>query len=231
MRADDARLPALIGSLAKRPRVSERLSPENGWKWLALGESLGLPPEYFDRLPPLLALFGIGVSAGEEQTGSESEYGVETVLEADFRAAGKPIASIEDGNAVLLSLLAMNEAVLIKQLDRELSLWDGSDPAILSAMPVKARAPVEASALAQEHAWAKGEEIDVRAEMFGPTGFGRAMGKLLLDNRNRAWAAWLERRLAEPGTVLVAVGAAHLAGTNSVHAMLARRGLASRRLD
>src|SRR5690606_40642407 len=50
MGRSDPRLVKLLGSLAKRPRVSERLSPENGWKWLALGESLGMPADYFDRL-------------------------------------------------------------------------------------------------------------------------------------------------------------------------------------
>ena len=233
MHIEDPRIAGMLGSLTKRPRVSERLSPENGWKWLALGESLGMPGEYFDRLPPLLAMFGIGLAAGRQQTGSESEYGVETVLEADFKAAGKPIGSIENGADVMIALLGMNEAVLIKELDRELSLWDGADPGTMfSAVPPKGGvAEVDAVALAQEHAWAQGEEIDVRAEMFGTAGFSRSMGKLLLDNRNRAWAAWLENRLAEPGTLLVAVGAAHLAGHNSVQAMLAKRGLASERLN
>jgi len=232
MRRDDAAMGEVIGELAKRPRVSERLSPENGWKWLALGESLGLPAEYFDRLPPLLALFGIGTSFGREETGSEADHGVESVLEADFRTAGKPIASIEDGNAVLRSLLAINEAVLIKELDRELSRWNGASPAAMFVgAPAKRVAGQDDSLLAQEHAWAQGEEVDVRDQMFGPAGFGPAMGKILLDNRNRAWAAWLENRLAEPGTLLVAVGAAHLAGHNSVHAMLTKRGLTSKRLN
>jgi len=57
------------------------------------------------------------------------------------------------------------------------------------------------------------------------------MNKQLLDRRNRAWAGWLEQRLAQPGTVLVAVGAGHLAGRNSVQEMLAARGLAAERLD
>lgn len=232
MGRSDPRLVKLLGSLAKRPRVSERLSPENGWKWLALGENLGMPADYFDRLPPLLALFGIGTSFGQERSGSSPEYGVETVLEAEFRAAGKPIASIEDGNAVLLSLLEMNEAVLIKELDRELSQWGGGDPvAIFGGSPVKRAGSDYGSPLAEEHAWAQGAEIDIGDEGFGRTGFGRAMGKILLDNRNRAWAAWLEERLAEPGTLLVAVGAAHLAGRNSVHAMLAERGLTTKRVD
>src|SRR5690606_2040784 len=154
---------------------------ENGWKWLALGESLGMPADYFDRLPPLLALFGIGTSFGQERSGSSPEYGVETVLEAEFRAAGKPIASIEDGNAVLLSLLEMNEAVLIKELDRELSQWGGDPLAIFGGSPVKRAGSDYGSPLAEEHAWAQGAEIDIGDEGFGQ--IGRA------SCRQRGWRA------------------------------------------
>ncbi len=223
---DDPRLSRLMKSLAKRQRVSERLSPENGPKWLALGQSLGIDAETFDRLPPLLALFGIGLSASQQESGSIRRYGVETVLEADFRAAGKPIGAIENGTEVFLSLLDLDEAVLIKELDRELTRLGRNDPRTYLLAPAKG-----ASALEMEHRWAQGHEVELGPETFGDTTFGRAMDKTLLDRRNRAWAVWLERRLAQPGTVLVAVGAAHLAGPNSVHTMLARRGLTSERLN
>jgi len=47
----------------------------------------------------------------------------------------------------------------------------------------------------------------------------------LLIARNRAWAAALKRRLDSPGTVFVAVGAAHLVGAGSVQSELARAGI------
>jgi len=227
----DPRVARLMGSIVKRPRVSERLSPENGPKWLALGESLGVDAEAFDRLPPLLALFGIGLSATKQELGSERQYGVETVLTADFRAAGKPIGSIESATEVFLSLLSLDEAVLIKQLDRELSaLGDKNPGTLLFETPAKGGG-AGGSPLAMEHRWAQGEEVELGPETFGDTTFGRSMDKALLDRRNRAWAGWLERRLAQPGTILVAVGAAHLAGRNSVQVMLAGRGLATERLN
>jgi uncharacterized protein YbaP (TraB family) len=227
--AADPRIARAVGSLAKRPRVSERLSPENGAKWLALGQSLGVEPDVFDRLPPLLSLLGIGLSATRETADSERQYGVETVLQAQFEEAGKPIGAIESATEVFLSLLALDEAVLIKQLDRELSLLGSKDPrAFLFAPPGKEG---DGSALAMEHRWAQGEEVELGPEAFGGDSFGRSMDKALLDRRNRAWAAWLERRLAQPGTVLVAVGAAHLAGRSSLQVMLAGRGLTTERLN
>lgn len=229
--ADDPRIARMLGPMAKRPRVSERLSPENGPKWLALGESLGVDVETFDRLPPMLALLGIGLSATQELTGSEREHGVETVLQADFRAAGKPIGSIENASDVFLSLLALDEAVLIKQLDRELSLVDSGEAGSMLAVAPAKSGETKDSALAMEHRWARGGEVPLGPETFGETSFGRSMDKALLDRRNRAWAAWLERRLERPGTILVAVGAAHLAGRSSVQVMLAGRGLATERLN
>ena len=47
----------------------------------------------------------------------------------------------------------------------------------------------------------------------------------LLTARNRRWAAWIADRLQRPGSVVVAVGAGHLAGPDSVQAQLARLGI------
>jgi uncharacterized protein YbaP (TraB family) len=230
---ENAGIAGLLESLGDRPRVSERLSPENGPKWRALGKRAGLEPGHFDRLPPLLGLFGIATVLGLEATGSEVEYGVETVLEAEFRAAGKPIGSIESAAGVLASLLAADDTSLIEELDRDLARWDGTSlESMLSAYAAGgAQETQETSPLWQEHAWAQGEVVELGEDAFGETAFGRMISQLLLDDRNRAWAGWLENRLAEPGTVLVAVGAAHLAGDNSVQVMLTERGLAAERLD
>jgi hypothetical protein len=46
-----------------------------------------------------------------------------------------------------------------------------------------------------------------------------------------AWAQWLARRLEKPGTVMVAVGAGHLAGRDSVQAMLKAKGLKATRVQ
>jgi uncharacterized protein YbaP (TraB family) len=53
----------------------------------------------------------------------------------------------------------------------------------------------------------------------------------LLLRRNANWSYWLETRLAQPGTVLVAVGAGHLAGSDSVVEMLKKRGLRVKRVQ
>lgn len=55
--------------------------------------------------------------------------------------------------------------------------------------------------------------------------------EILLTRRNARWAEWLQNRLERPGTIFVAVGAGHLAGDDSVQAMLERRGIRARRVQ
>lgn len=229
--ADD--IAGMLESLGERPRVSERLSPENGPKWRTLGKRLGVGAERFDRLPPLLALFGLATVLDLQVTGSEIDFGVETILEAEFNAAGKPVGSIESATSVLDSLVTADDTALIEELDQYLSRWDGASlESMLAAFSAGAdEAAPEPTPLWQEHAWAQGEEVDLGDDAFGDTAFGRLMSEILLEKRNRAWAGWLEDRLARPGMVLVAVGAAHLAGDRSVQVMLSERGLATERVD
>jgi uncharacterized protein YbaP (TraB family) len=53
----------------------------------------------------------------------------------------------------------------------------------------------------------------------------------LLKQRNANWKGWIERRLATPGAVLLAVGAGHLAGSDSVVSMLQKDGYRVRRIQ
>ena len=53
----------------------------------------------------------------------------------------------------------------------------------------------------------------------------------LIKQRNANWSKWIEQRMAQPGTIMIAVGAGHLAGENSVLAMLKRDGYKVRRLQ
>jgi uncharacterized protein len=54
--------------------------------------------------------------------------------------------------------------------------------------------------------------------------------RLLLVERNHRWADWITDRMKRPGTILVAVGAGHLAGQDSLLEQLADRDLNAKRL-
>jgi uncharacterized protein YbaP (TraB family) len=67
------------------------------------------------------------------------------------------------------------------------------------------------------------EDDDVRKE-------SPELYKTLIVDRNKAWATKIATLLQHPGTVFIAVGAAHLAGPDSVQAQLARLGIATQTL-
>ncbi|QZD95483.1 TraB/GumN family protein [Qipengyuania gelatinilytica] len=221
----------LMADADTRTPTSQRLTPESGEKWLKLGQLAGIPQEQFDLTPPLLAMFGAGLEMMEAQ-GSEHEYGVETVLEAEFAAAGKPIGSIEDSLDVLRSLLAIDEDLLIKELEEDLAAWDGGSIDTLGVEEEESVEPAETIAPFQsEHDWAQGETSDLSDLGFGDSEFGLEVERVLLENRNAKWTVWLENRLDQPGSILLAVGAAHLAGDVSVQSMLSERGLEVKRIQ
>jgi uncharacterized protein YbaP (TraB family) len=74
-------------------------------------------------------------------------------------------------------------------------------------------------------AWANGDVAGVARTFDGETALSPELRKALMTDRNARWADWLKARMAKPGTVFVAVGAGHLAGKDSVEAMLAAKGV------
>jgi hypothetical protein len=72
--------------------------------------------------------------------------------------------------------------------------------------------------------WAKGDADQLAAVMNeGMT--DPKVAEALLYSRNRNWAEWIDTRLDKPGTVFIAVGAGHLAGSQSVQDYLTQKGI------
>ncbi|GAA4643836.1 TraB/GumN family protein [Pontixanthobacter gangjinensis] len=213
----------------ERTPVSERISAENKEKWLRLGELADMPGPIFDRMPLFLSLMGAGLSISE-QAGSSGEYGVETVLEAEFKEASKPIGSIEDSGAVMSALIGVDEDKLIIDLDKDLREWDGVSLASMFEI-VDDNGDEEAGPFRSEHLWAQGKLDELAEDEFGDSEVGREIYRILITDRNRAWAMWLDDRLNQPGTILLAVGAAHFEGPDSVLNMLKERDLSANRLN
>jgi hypothetical protein len=218
---------AIAQNMAVRAPTSERLSPANVAKWRQLARLSDLPYQAFDRMPVLFAMIASGLSVARMQ-GSEHDLGVESVLEAEFAKAEKPVRSIEDSAAVLRTLLAIEEDGLIAELEGDLSKWDGVSADSLF-LDTTAEKPVP---FAEEHRWARGLELEAMftaEELAKPV--MKAMYDVLLTDRNTAWAAWLDDRLDRPGTLLVAVGAGHFEGEDSVLVKLAERGFVAQRIQ
>jgi len=69
-------------------------------------------------------------------------------------------------------------------------------------------------------AWASGDLAAI--DKAGPS---KELRAFLVTAANRRWADWIAARMAQKGEVLVAVGAGHLAGKDSIPDLLAAKGL------
>lgn len=201
---------ATDGTGSLRP-LSERVSPDHRAKLAEFTRSL--PPDaapLFDGMQTWIASIAIGV-VKEIRAGEYPGPGADDVLEARFRAAGKPVAAIENAAQVMTSIAAIPEAEQRAMLDHALDA------------PQRSRADMRRSL----HAWARGEigrdsplTIDIDA-----TSRSSALAAPLLYDRNLAWTASLIRRLRTPGTTLFAAGAGHFVGRGSVIDLLQQNGV------
>jgi uncharacterized protein len=216
----DTSLEATTGFFADKPvPILERVPRSKRKPLKAAILAAGLPLNSLDRMHSWAAAMTLGIAQMLGEYGVENPAeapGVEDVLEAQFRDAGKPISSVEDGDAVFASLSSLPDKVQTELL-------------LEAIEPVPAGSPVEATAEAGELEWVAGHDEAMSLE--GEAGFPPALFDVLVRRRNAAWTEWLEARLKKPGTLLFAVGAGHLAGRESVQAMLAQRGLRVKRVD
>jgi uncharacterized protein YbaP (TraB family) len=80
-------------------------------------------------------------------------------------------------------------------------------------------------------AWETGDVDGIARSFDDETQMSAELREALMKQRNARWSEWLKARLDKPGTVFVAVGAGHLAGSDSVIRLLAARGLKVTRLQ
>ncbi|WP_426266808.1 TraB/GumN family protein [Sphingomonas sp. LHG3443-2] len=139
----------------------------------------------------------------------KQEEGVEMKLKARFAAAGKPIDQLET-----------NEEQL-RFFDR---LPESAQQALLLGT-LESPEAVGKQFGGMLSAWGRGDVAAIARSFNAEMAGSPAMAELLLKQRNANWTRWIEGRMGQPGTVMVAVGAGHLAGADSVQAMLQKRGL------
>ena len=73
-------------------------------------------------------------------------------------------------------------------------------------------------------AWNRGDAKAVARTIQQSDKDSPSLYKLMFTDRNARWKQWVDRRLARPGTVFMAVGAGHLAGDRSLVTLLKRDG-------
>jgi uncharacterized protein YbaP (TraB family) len=155
------------------------------------------------------------VMSASKSNGMSTAHGADVILRDAAEAAGKAIDGLET-------------------FEFQIGMFSKLPPAPKSASGAQKAATMEALAavLADlQAAWNRGD-----AERFAPMleqmrAKSPDMYKMMFVDRNARWADWIARRLEQPGTVFVAVGAGHLAGRDSVQAKLTALGFGTARLN
>lgn len=166
----------------------------------------GLPVAAFDKVEPWFAAMTLS-ALPLLKGGYSREAGVESAIEG--KAGTKTRAALETIEGQLKLFDEMPMAVQTAYLTSVAEQYDSVIPSMNGMVAAWARGDAEGLAKLMN------DELD-----------DPALADRLLYTRNRNWAEWVEKRLDEPGTVFVAVGAGHLAGANSVQDYLTKSGTA-----
>jgi len=176
----------------------------------ALGK-IGVPAEAFDQLKPWMVGLSLSMIPLMQQ-GYSPDSGVEKIVIS--KAGDKPQEALETAE---FQLGIFDNLPPDQQVAFLMSAVDGVDEVktMLDAMVAE---------------WVEGD-ADSLAEIMNDGMDDPALAEALLYQRNANWAEWIEERLAEPGTVFIAVGAGHLAGEKSVQDYLSEKGIETARVQ
>jgi hypothetical protein len=181
----------------------------------AAAASAGLPAARLDVLRPWFAGLTLSV-APLVKAGYDPQSGVELVLKRRAEAAGKPIHGLETIDKQIGILAGMSEADQLAFLRSVLEAWEDATVELDRMVETWASGDLEAfEAVSVE---------EMRTE-------SPAVYQALLVQRNADWAGQIQKMLDGSGTAFIAVGAAHLAGDDSVQAILQGRGVAVARVE
>ena len=174
----------------------------------------GIPIAALNNLETWAAAFQL-LQLQFKELGVSGTDGVELALRTTFAAAGKPVEQLETNAQQLGFFDTLPEAA-----QRELLEGAIEDPA-------KAKLQFDGMVAA----WMSGDVDAIGRTFNSELQSSPDLKQALLLRRNANWSSWLETRMAHPGKVLVAVGAGHLAGSDSVVEMLKKRGLKVKRVQ
>lgn len=193
--------------------LSGRLSPAAREKYTKALAELGAPPTAFDQFKPFFAALTL-VMAGAQKMGLSADNGAEAVITKAAKASDKPVSGLETVDYQMSLFANMSEQAQLTMLEQTLDQLDQLTT-LFTQM--------------NDH-WTRGD-ADGFAKLINEMNVQSPEAyKLLLTDRNANWAEWVSKRLDQPGTVFVAVGAGHLAGQDSVQQLLAKRGIKSARV-
>lgn len=194
--------------------LSSRLTAEEFAKFDEAAKTIGASGAQLDAFRPWLAALQLSL-APLTKAGYDPQSGVESILLARAKAAGKPVKGFETLDQQIRILADLPEDVQLGFLRSTLEDYD------------QAATMLDGMVTSWSTADVAGLERVMVDEMQTET---PQVYEALLVRRNQDWANQIQTLLAGSGTVFIAVGAAHLAGDDSVQEILEDRGVAAERL-
>ena len=202
--------PALIRhafTAAGTPTLSSKLSPGGRTRLAQALARNKMPPGSLDRFKPFFASVTLA-SLQFGSVGMGAEQGAEAVIKRAVKGSGKQLDAVETIDEQFAMLTALPEAEQLRILESTLT-DDGAMNKEIAAML---------------DAWNRGDAKAVARAIQQSDKDSPSLYKLMFTDRNARWAQWVDRRLARPGTVFMAVGAGHLAGNRSLLTLLKKDG-------
>jgi hypothetical protein len=196
------------------PPLSQRVPPAQRAALAAAVKESGVPPAAFDRMKTWAVAFTL-LGNQFKDMGLKGGEGVEPNLRGNFSSEGKPVGELESN---------------IEQLGFFDKLPESAQRALLEG------AIAQTSVTKKDFgdmlsAWARGDVAGIARSFDRDLASSPELEEALIKRRNANWSRWIEQRMAAPGTVMIAVGAGHLAGRDSVIAMLKKDGYTVRRVQ
>jgi len=190
------------------PPIAERVPPEKRAALQALIAKSGIPASMYDRLETWAAAFML-LGVQFKELGLDPGSGVESALKKQFTDSKKVIGQLETNAEQLGFFDRLSEEAQRKFL---VAMLDGAGD-------------MNSEFKGMLDAWTRGDVKAIAQSFNSDLSDAEELRDALLTQRNANWANWVKGRLDQPGTVLVAVGAGHLAGEQSLQSMLEKQGV------
>jgi len=205
---------AQLGFKQGLPPISQRVPPGKVGRLRAAIAKTGAPEQVFNQMKTWLAAITL-LSLQFKDMGLHGKDGPEEILRQQFLSAQKPIGQLETNVEQFTYFDRMSEKSQRELLEGALEPQGNTDKEFGGMLS----------------SWSKGDVNGIAVTFNRELSQSSEIRKLLLQQRNANWAKWIETRMAQPGTILVAVGAGHLAGKDSVVEKLRKDGYKVRRLQ
>lgn len=196
------------------PPLVQRVPPAQRPALQKAIQKSGVPAAAFNQMKTWAAGFMLLASQFREM-GLKGDEGPETILRNSFTTQGKSVGELESNLEQLTFFDKLPEPA-------QLALLEG-------AIEQPENMNVQFAGMLK--AWSKGDVEGIARTFDRDLAASPALQQSLIRQRNANWTRWIEQRMAQPGAVMVAVGAGHLAGKGSVVDLLKGDGYQVRRVQ